>query len=82
MRGNATLDENKKRHTLPPIKTGIANFNRSRFRHCTTSLVEHGENQRFLIPLQTAVVFWVLWMAFAILEYRLANQKNFAKIEE
>ncbi|MDY6846750.1 MAG: hypothetical protein SVP52_06405 [Chloroflexota bacterium] len=47
-----------------------------------TSLVEHGENQRFLIPLQTAVVFWVLWIGFTIWEYRSADQKTLVKIEE
>jgi len=47
-----------------------------------TSLVEHGENQRFLIPLQTVVIFWVLWLAFPILTNSLENQRNLAKIEE
>ncbi|MBG0770333.1 MAG: glycosyltransferase family 39 protein, partial [Anaerolineaceae bacterium] len=29
-----------------------------------SSLLDHGDNPRFLIPLQTAVVFWVLWIIF------------------
>ncbi len=45
-----------------------------------TSLVEHGENQRFLIPLQSAVIFWVLWMGFAQFVNRSENQKDPAKI--
>lgn len=27
-----------------------------------SSILDHGDNPRFLIPLQTAVVFWVLWL--------------------
>ena len=46
-----------------------------------TSLVEHGENQRFLIPLQTAVIFWVLWIAFGLLKNKLPNSKSPAKIK-
>ena len=29
-----------------------------------SSLLDHGDNPRFLVPLQTAVVFWVLWLAW------------------
>lgn len=29
-----------------------------------SSLLDHGDNPRFLVPLQSAVVFWVLWLAF------------------
>ncbi len=29
-----------------------------------SSLMDHGDNPRFLVPLQTAVVFWVLWLAW------------------
>ena len=47
-----------------------------------TSLVEHGENQRFLIPLQTAVIFWGLWLAFVMINMRMESGKNPAKIEE
>ena len=28
-----------------------------------SSMLDHGDNPRFLVPLQTAVVFWVLWVA-------------------
>ena len=27
-----------------------------------SSLLDHGDNPRFLVPLQTVVVFWVLWL--------------------
>lgn len=27
-----------------------------------SSMLDHGDNPRFLIPLQTAVLFWVLWV--------------------
>jgi len=29
-----------------------------------SSLMDHGDNPRFLVPLQTAAVFWVLWIAY------------------
>lgn len=29
-----------------------------------SSLLDHGDNPRFLVPLQTAVVFWVIWLLF------------------
>ena len=29
-----------------------------------SSLMDHGDNPRFLVPLQTAVVFWVLWLGW------------------
>ena len=29
-----------------------------------SSLLDHGDNPRFLVPLQTAVIFWCLWIAF------------------
>ncbi len=29
-----------------------------------SSLLDHGDNPRFLVPLQTAVIFWGLWIAF------------------
>lgn len=29
-----------------------------------SSLMDHGDNPRFLVPLQTVVVFWVLWIAY------------------
>lgn len=28
-----------------------------------SSILDHGDNPRFLVPLQTAVVFWVMWIA-------------------
>jgi 4-amino-4-deoxy-L-arabinose transferase-like glycosyltransferase len=30
-----------------------------------SSILDHGDNPRFLVPLQTAVVFWVLWIGIA-----------------
>jgi hypothetical protein len=30
-----------------------------------SSLLDHGDNPRFLIPLQTPVMFWCLWIAFS-----------------
>jgi len=29
-----------------------------------SSLLDHGDNPRFLVPLQTAVVFWAIWTLF------------------
>lgn len=29
-----------------------------------SSLLDHGDNPRFLVPLQTMVVFWFLWITF------------------
>lgn len=29
-----------------------------------SSLIDHGDNPRFLVPLQTVVVFLVLWAAY------------------
>jgi 4-amino-4-deoxy-L-arabinose transferase-like glycosyltransferase len=34
-----------------------------------SSLLDHGDNPRFLIPLQTAVLFWVLWIAYHTWHY-------------
>jgi len=45
-----------------------------------TSLVEHGENQRFLIPLQTAVIFWGLWLAFVMINKKIESGRKPAKI--
>jgi len=39
-----------------------------------TSLLEHGENQRFLIPLQTAVIFWTLWIIYFTWHSRIVNR--------
>lgn len=30
-----------------------------------SSLLDHGDNPRFLVPLQTAVIFWGLWIGFS-----------------
>ncbi len=30
-----------------------------------SSMLDHGDNPRFLVPLQTTVLFWVLWIAFS-----------------
>ena len=35
-----------------------------------SSLLDHGDNPRFLVPLQTAAVFWVLWIAFTTWQAR------------
>lgn len=36
------------------------------------TLVDHGDNPRFLVPMQSLVVLWVLWLGFqAIEKYRL-----------
>ena len=29
-----------------------------------SSLIDHGDNPRFLVPLQTVVVYFVLWVAY------------------
>jgi len=29
-----------------------------------SALIDHGDNPRFLIPLQSAVVFWILWIGY------------------
>jgi len=35
---------------------------------CATSIVQtlldHGDNPRFLVPLQSLVIFWVLWIIY------------------
>jgi hypothetical protein len=28
------------------------------------TLPDHGDNPRFLVPLQSLVVFWVIWIAY------------------
>jgi 4-amino-4-deoxy-L-arabinose transferase-like glycosyltransferase len=38
-----------------------------------SSMLDHGDNPRFLIPLQVAVIFWVLWIA---MQSWLASQKS------
>lgn len=37
-----------------------------------SSMLDHGDNPRFLVPLQTAVVFWVLWLAWTSWQARRA----------
>jgi 4-amino-4-deoxy-L-arabinose transferase-like glycosyltransferase len=32
-----------------------------------SSLLDHGDNPRFLVPLQSVVVFWVLWLGYTSL---------------
>jgi hypothetical protein len=31
------------------------------------TLVDHGDNPRFLVPMQSLVVLWVLWLAFQVI---------------
>lgn len=31
-----------------------------------SSILDHGDNPRFLVPLQTAVVFWTLWVLISL----------------
>lgn len=38
-----------------------------------SSMLDHGDNPRFLVPLQIAAVFWVLWIA---MQSWLASQKS------
>lgn len=40
-----------------------------------SSMLDHGDNPRFLVPLQTAVVFWVLWVALKT-GFALRKHKN------
>ncbi len=35
-----------------------------------SSLLDHGDNPRFLIPLQIVVLFWVLWLGFQTWQHR------------
>jgi hypothetical protein len=37
------------------------------------TLLDHGDNPRFLIPLQSLVVLWVIWVVWKILEGRIAR---------
>ena len=36
-----------------------------------SSLLDHGDNPRFLVPLQTVVVFWVLWIGYQTWQSRM-----------
>jgi len=41
-----------------------------------SSLLDHGDNPRFLVPLQSAVVFWALWLAVTSFQaWRNARKK-------
>ncbi len=43
-----------------------------------SSMLDHGDNPRFLVPLQTAVAFWVVWVA---LHTWFALRKNKTELE-
>jgi 4-amino-4-deoxy-L-arabinose transferase-like glycosyltransferase len=40
-----------------------------------SSLLDHGDNPRFLVPLQTAVIFWALWIALSTWR-AIMNKRN------
>jgi 4-amino-4-deoxy-L-arabinose transferase-like glycosyltransferase len=46
-----------------------------------SSLLDHGDNPRFLVPLQTAVIFWVLWIGFTTW-HSLRNSRAVVTAEE
>jgi len=41
-----------------------------------SSMLDHGDNPRFLIPLQTAVIYWVLWVAVHAWQRKRFPQKG------
>lgn len=42
-----------------------------------SSMLDHGDNPRFLIPLQTAVIFWGMWIAYTTwLSLRTVDEEN------
>jgi 4-amino-4-deoxy-L-arabinose transferase-like glycosyltransferase len=41
-----------------------------------SSIMDHGDNPRFLVPLQTAVVFLVMWAAYRTWEVWVGSRKN------
>jgi hypothetical protein len=41
-----------------------------------SSILDHGDNPRFLIPLQTAVIYWVLWIAVHSVQSLRSAQKG------
>jgi hypothetical protein len=42
------------------------------------TLLDHGDNPRFLVPLQSMVVLWVLWISYqSYLRYRLNKQSKY-----
>ena len=47
-----------------------------------SSMLDHGDNPRFLIPLQTAVVFWVLWILFYSWQNWRAQRQSTPTIEK
>lgn len=46
-----------------------------------SSMLDHGDNPRFLVPLQSVVVFWVLWLGWTSWQAWRASRKP-EKIEE
>jgi hypothetical protein len=38
------------------------------------TLVDHGDNPRFLVPMQSLVVLWVLWLTFQAMQRSRINQ--------
>jgi len=40
-----------------------------------SALIDHGDNPRFLVPLQSAVVFWVLWIGYTFWRNWRNNRK-------
>ena len=41
-----------------------------------SSMLDHGDNPRFLVPLQTAVIYWVLWVAVHAWQRKRFPQKG------
>jgi len=41
-----------------------------------SSVMDHGDNPRFLVPLQTAVIFWVLWIVVSLLRYHRLKKES------
>ena len=46
-----------------------------------SSLLDHGDNPRFLVPLQSAVVVWVLWLGWTSWQSWQAHRKS-TQVEE
>ncbi len=40
-----------------------------------SSILDHGDNPRFLVPLQSVVVFWVLWIGLTSWQFWQAHRK-------
>jgi 4-amino-4-deoxy-L-arabinose transferase-like glycosyltransferase len=47
-----------------------------------SSLLDHGDNPRFLVPLQSVVVFWVIWLIYASWCAWRTKQKAAMKTEQ